>query len=55
MFSIEFMILYLAEIIMAALILLTACLLIRLVIYIPGLIRRIIKKGVKDYDRRKDN
>ena len=48
MYSIEFMVLYLAEIIMAALVLLTAYLLIRLVFFMAGLIRKIIKEGEKD-------
>lgn len=55
MYSMEFMFLYLAEIIMAALVLLTAYLLIRLVGILANWIRKIIMKGVKDYDRRKDN
>lgn len=44
MYHIEFMVLYLAEIVVAALVLVTASLLIRLVIFIFGLIRKIIKK-----------
>lgn len=47
MYSMEFMVLYLAEIIMAALVLLTACLLIRLVFFVAGLVRKIIKKKGK--------
>lgn len=48
MYSMEFMMLYLAEIIMAALVLLTAYLLIRLVFFMAGLIRKIMKKGKKN-------
>ena len=51
MYSMEFMVLYFAEIIMAAFVLLTACLLIRLVFFMAGLIRKIIKKkGENEYD-----
>lgn len=49
MFHMEFMVLYLAEIIMAAFVLLTAYLLIRLVFFMAGLIRKILKKGEKDH------
>lgn len=45
MYSMEFMVLYLAEIIMAALVLLTAYLLIWLVGMAASWIRKIIKKG----------
>lgn len=44
MYNIEFMILYLVEIIVAALVLIIAYLLIRLAIFTFGLIRKIIKK-----------
>lgn len=49
MYHMEFMVLYLAEIIVAALVLVTASLLIRLAIFIAGLIRKIIRKGI-DHD-----
>ena len=49
MFHMEFIVLYLAEIIMAAFVLLTAYLLIRLVFFMAGLIRKILKKGEKDH------
>ena len=55
MYSIEFMVLYLAEIIMAALVLLTAYLLIRLVFFTAGLIRKIIKKGGENYNEQSQN
>lgn len=44
MYHIEFMVLYLAEIIVAALVLIIAYLLIWLAIFTFGLIRKIIKK-----------
>lgn len=49
MYHMEFMVLYLVEIIIAALVLIIACLLIRLAIFIFGLIRKIIRKGI-DHD-----
>lgn len=45
MYHIEYMVLYLAEIIIAALVLIVACLLIRLAIFTSGLIRKILRKG----------
>ena len=51
MFHMEFMVLYLAEIIMAAFVLLTAYLLIRLVFFMAGLIRKIVKKKEEKNDK----
>lgn len=54
MYHMEFMVLYLVEIVIAALVLIGACLLIRLVIFTSGLIGKIIRKGVKDICKKKN-